>query len=161
MENYILVALLISIIWGTSPLVYKHLLVRYNPVTIIIYSGLIHAICVTIFGCFNSNILIEDYNRMNGCDLCWIILGAVFALFIANLLQITVLKDANASVVSPIIYTCPIVTLFLTYMLFNAELNIYCVLGVFLIVLGVLCISICSNNTTKECVDLNKLFKLG
>jgi len=161
MENYVLVALLISLLWGTSPLVYKHLLSRYNPITIIIFSGVIYAACVFVFGCFHMNILLEDYNRMNGNDIWWIALTAIFAVFIANVLQITVLKDANASVVSPIIYTCPIFTLLLAYMFFNAEPNRYCILGVLLIVLGVLCISVCSNTTTKECIDLNKLFKLG
>lgn len=160
MDNYILVALLISLIWGTSPLIYKHLLSQYNPVTIIIFSGVIYAVCVFVFGCFHMNTLLEDYNHMKGADICWIALSAVLALFLANVLQLSVLKDANASVVSPIIYTCPIFTLLFAYMLFNAEPNRYCILGVFLIFLGVLCISLCSNNTTKECIDLNKLFKL-
>lgn len=161
MENYILVALLISLIWGTSPLIYKHLLSNYNPITIIIFSGLVYTLCIVLYGCFHMNTVLEDYNRMNGNDIWWIALSAILALFLANVLQLTVLKDANASVVSPIIYTCPIFTLLLAYMLFNVEPNRYCVFGVLLIVLGVLCISVCSDNTKKECIDLNNLFKLG
>lgn len=161
MENYVLVALLISLIWGTSPLIYKHLVSRYNPATIIVITGVIYATCVLIFGFFHVDILLEDCNRMNKCDIGWIALSAVFALFIANVLQLIVLKDANPSVVSPIIYTCPIFTLLLVYMLFNTEINKYCSLGVILIVLGVVCISTCSNDTSKEIIDLNKLFKLG
>lgn len=161
MENYILVALIVSLIWGTSPLIYKHLLSNYNPITIIIFSGVVYTLCIILFGCFHMNTVLEDYNRMNGNDIWWIALSAILALFLANVLQLTVLKDANASVVSPIIYTCPIFTLLLAYMLFNTEPNRYCLLGALLIVLGVLCISVCSNNTTKEHVDLNKLFKLG
>lgn len=161
MENYILVALLISLIWGTSPLIYKHLLSSYNPITIIIFSGVVYTLCIVLYGCFHMNTVLEDYNRMNGNDIWWISLSAILALFLANVLQLTVLKDANTSVISPIIYTCPIFTLLLAYMLFNAEPNRYCVLGVIFIVVGVLCISVCSNNTPKECIDLNKLFKLG
>ena len=161
MENYVLVALLISLIWGTSPLIYKHLVSQYNPVSIIIFSGLVYAICVLVFGCFHMNILITDYNRMSRSDMWWIALTAIFAVFIANVLQITVLNDANASVVSPIIYTCPLFTLLLAYMFFNVEPNRYSVLGVLLIVLGVSCISMYSNNAQKEFIDLNKLFKLG
>ena len=159
METYILVALLIALIWGISPIMYKHLLDRYHATSIIVFVSIVYMICVFIMGCYNHKEVMEDYGRININDIGWIVLVSLFGLFLANFLQVTVLKDNDPSVVSPIIYSCPLFTLLLAYMLFNTTINLSCLFGTFLIVSGVLCISICSDNADLK-VDLNRLFKI-
>ena len=160
METYILVALLISVIWGLSPIMYKHLLDKYHPTSVLAFVSIAYFICVFVMGCCNHKSILDDYNKIDFNDICWVILVSVSGLFIANILQVTVLKDNNPSVVSPIIYSCPLITLLAAYILFNTTMNIYCVFGSFFIVMGVLCISMCSD-TYNEKIDLNKLFKLA
>lgn len=159
METYILVASLIAIIWGLSPIMYKHLLDKYNPTSVLVFASLAYFICILVTGCCNYQSILDDYNKIDFNDVCWVILVSVSGLFIANILQVTVLKDNDPSIVSPIIYSCPLITLLAVYLLFNTTLNKECLFGAFLIVSGVLCISMCSDNR-KQCMDLNKLFKL-
>ena len=160
METYILVAFLIAIIWGLSPIMYKHLLDKYNPTSVLVFASLAYFICILVTGCCNYQSILDDYNKIDFNDVCWVILVSVSGLFIANILQVTVLKDNDPSIVSPIIYSCPLITLLAVYLLFNTSLNKECLFGSFLIVSGVLCISMCSDNH-KQKMDLNKLFKLA
>jgi len=160
METYILVALLISVIWGLSPIMYKHLLDKYHPTSVLAFVSIAYFICVFIMGCSNHKSILDDYNKIDFNDICWVILVSVSGLFIANILQVTVLKDNDPSVVSPIIYSCPLITLLAAYLLFNTTMNLPCLFGSFLIVAGVLCISMCSDNYNAK-IDLNKLFKLA
>ena len=46
METYILVAFLIAIIWGLSPIMYKHLLDKYNPTSVLAFVSIAYFICV-------------------------------------------------------------------------------------------------------------------
>ena len=160
METYILVAFLIAIIWGLTPIMYKHLLDKYNPTSVLVFASLAYFICILVTGCCNYQSILDDYNKIDFNDVCWVILVSVSGLFIANILQVTVLKDNDPSIVSPIIYSCPLITLLAVYLLFNTTLNKECLFGSFLIVSGVLCISMCSDNH-KQKMDLNKLFKLA
>jgi len=160
METYILVAFLIAIIWGLSPIMYKHLLDKYNPTSVLVFTSLAYFICILVTGCCNYQSILDDYNKIDFNDVCWVILVSISGLFIANILQVTVLKDNDPSIVSPIIYSCPLITLLAVYLLFNTSLNKECLFGSFLIVSGVLCISMCSDNH-KQKMDLNKLFKLA
>ena len=157
MKTYILVAFLIAIIWGLSPIMYKHLLDRYHPTSVLAFVSIAYFICVFVMGCCNHQSILEDYNKIDFYDVCWVI--SVSGLFLANILQVTVLKDNDPSIVSPIIYSCPLITLLAVYLLFNTTLNMGCLFGSFLIISGVLCISMCSDNNMKK-MDLNKLFKL-
>lgn len=159
METYILVAFLIAIIWGLSPIMYKHLLDKYHPISVLVFASIAYFICVFVTGFCNHQTIRDDYNKIDFNDICWVILVSVSGLFIANILQVTVLKDNDPSIVSPIIYSCPLITLLAVYLLFNSTLNYECLFGSFLIVSGVLCISMCSDNS-KQKMDLNKLFKL-
>ena len=160
METYILVALLIAVLWGLSPIMYKHLLDRYHPTSVLAFVSIVYFICVFVMGCCNHQSILEDYNKIDFNDMCWVVLVSVTGLFIANILQVTVLKDNDPSIVSPIIYSCPLITLLVAYLLFNTSLNMECLFGSLLIVSGVLCISMCSDNR-KQKMDLNKLFKLA
>ena len=160
METYILVAFLIAIIWGLTPIMYKHLLDKYNPTSVLAFVSIAYFICVFVMGCCNYQSIPDDYKKIDFNDVCWVILVSVSGLFIANILQVTVLKDNDPSIVSPIIYSCPLITLLAVYLLFNTTLNKECLFGSFLIVSGVLCISMCSDNH-KQKMDLNKLFKLA
>ena len=160
METYILVAFLIAIIWGLSPIMYKHLLDKYHPTSVLAFVSIAYFICIFVMGCCNHQSIMADYNKIDFNDICWVILVSVSGLFLANILQVTVLKDNDPSVVSPIIYSCPLITLLAVYILFNTTMNLPCLIGAFFIVTGVLCISMCSDNY-KQKMDLNKLFKIG
>ena len=159
METYILVALFIALIWGISPILYKHLLDRYHPISIIVFVSIVYIGCVFVLGCYNHKTVLEDCNKIGFDDMFWVFIVSITGLFIANVLQMTVLKDNDPSIVSPIIYSCPLFTLLLAYLLFNSTINTPCIIGSLLIVSGVLCISTCSDNSATK-MDLNKLFKI-
>lgn len=160
MEIYILVALLIALIWGITPIMYKHLLDKYHPTSVLALVSIVFIICIFVMSCYNYKEIANDFSKIDFNDICWVILVSLLGLFLANILQMTVLKDNDPSIVSPIIYSCPLFTLLAVYLLFNATLNIHCLFGSFLIVLGVICISVCSDNSYNTKIDLNKLFNL-
>jgi len=158
MDRYILIALLISLIWGTSPLIHKHLLRKYNEITIIVISGFIYFTCLLMLCVAYYDTIKLDCLNMNKYDIFWFAAIAFFAFFIANLLQTNILKDNSSYVVTTLIYSCPIFTLLLGYMLFNVNIDMYGLTGIILIMAGILFVAANNRcNKTPEIIDFDNL----
>jgi len=158
MDRYILIALLISLIWGASPLIYKHLLRKYNEITIIVISGFIYFTCLLFLGIAYYDTIITDCSNMSRLDLVWFVVIALFAFFIANLLQTNILKDNSSYIVTTLIYSCPIFTLILGYLLFDISIDSYGFTGIMLIMVGILFVAANKRcNNSHEIIDFDNL----
>jgi drug/metabolite transporter (DMT)-like permease len=108
-------------------------------------SGIVYTLCLLLFAAFNQKQLMHDYKIIKNSDVAIIALTSIITGFFANYLYFYVLKDHESSLISALIYSCPIFTLLLAYLLLNERIDRYGILGIIFVVLGVGFVSL--NNT--------------
>ena len=83
----------------------------------------------------------KDYANMTTRDLLIILAIGLFSGFLGNVLYLQVLKDNNTSIISALIYSSPVFTLIISYLFLKERLNMYGLLGVITIIIGVILVS--------------------
>jgi len=141
MEIYIVLALIVSFLWGTIPVIHKYLLTKYQPITIMLLSNVIYLSLLLITLIFYRKVFINDINKMSHNDIVIIVVASISGLYIAYNIYYYILKDHKSSIISALIYSSPIFTLIVAYLFLKERLSIYGYLGIFSILLGVIFIS--------------------
>ena len=142
MQHYILLALISALMWGIAPVIHKVLLVKYQPITIMLMNSFTYAICMILIVFFNYKRFMKDMNKMKYEDVFIIVLSSIGILIIGNLIYYYVLREHNSSLVSALIYSSPVFTLILAYIFLKERLSMYGYLGIFSILLGIIFISL-------------------
>jgi drug/metabolite transporter (DMT)-like permease len=146
--KYILFALFISFLWGSQPVVHKHLLKKYNAPSMMMFTAIINAILVFILSIYNRDVIYSDLIKINYIDAS-IIIGVVsLTVFLANIIYYYILKKHESSIISALIYSSPVFTLIIAYLFLKERLDIYGISGIFSIVLGVILIT--NNNSSSQ-----------
>jgi uncharacterized membrane protein len=141
MQNYILLALISGFMWGMAPVIHKVLLVKYQPITIMLVNSFTYAISMMLIVFFNYKMFMKDMNKIKYEDILIIILSSIGILVIGNLIYYYVLREHDSSLVSALIYSSPVFTLILAYIFLKERLSMYGYLGIFSILLGIIFIS--------------------
>jgi uncharacterized membrane protein len=141
MQNYILLALISGFMWGMAPVIHKVLLVKYQPITIMLLNSFTYAISMMLIVFFNYKMFMKDMNKIKYEDILIIILSSIGILVIGNLIYYYVLREHDSSLVSALIYSSPVFTLILAYIFLKERLSMYGYLGIFSILLGIIFIS--------------------
>jgi len=141
MELYIVLALCVSFLWGTVPVVHKYLLTKYQPITIMILSNTVYLSLLLLTLIFEHKAFTGDLKKMPTNDLLIIVSAATFGLYIAYKIYYYILKDHKSSIISALIYSSPVFTLIVAYIFLKERLSIYGYLGIFSILMGVIFIS--------------------
>jgi chloramphenicol-sensitive protein RarD len=141
MQNYILLALISGLMWGIAPVIHKVLLVKYQPITIMLFNSFTYAISMTMIVFFNYNVFMKDMQHIKYEDIFIMILSSIGILIIGNLIYYYVLREHESSLVSALIYSSPVFTLILAYIFLKERLSMYGYLGIFSILLGIIFIS--------------------
>ena len=147
---YIILALVVSFLWGIQPVLQKYLLNKFDGSTIMLLTSFIHftAIFTIFFLTKNQSIVVKDVKKMNRTDLIVIICTAFFTIFLTNIIYFYILKDHESSIISALIYSSPVFTLVIAYLFLSEKLEAIGVIGILLVLVGVICISL-NNNTRK------------
>ena len=150
MQTYILLSLLISLLWGTQPLFHKMLLNNMNAATIMIISGAIYTLCLIIFAYLNKSTIENDVNHITKNDIIIISFTTIITVFLTNMIYYYVLKDHKSSIISALIYSCPVFTLIGSYLYTNEKIDNNGLLGIIFIIIGVIFISYSDNTPEYE-----------
>jgi len=148
--TYILLALCIAFLWGIQPVIHKYLLKKINAITIMLISSMVYLFALLIKVSFSQTytLFINDIRKLSPKDYLIITMTSVFSVFLANMIYYYILKDNETSIIVSLMYSAPIFTLLLSYLFLNERLEPVGIIGIFLIFLGVVCISL-NNNTSK------------
>lgn len=141
MKSYILLAMIISFLWGIEPVIHKYLLQHINGITIMLITSMIYYFCVASVSFQHRNIIWEDMKKMSLRLWAILIVTALFTIVLGNFIYYYILKDHESSFVASLIYSSPIFTLVLSYMYLNEVIDLIGIIGILLVVLGVICIS--------------------
>lgn len=90
----------------------------------------------------------NDLKNMTTKDILIILSIGLFSGFIGNMLYLYVLKDHNTSIISALIYSSPVFTLIISYLFLKEKLNMYGLLGVITIIIGVILVSLNENSVS-------------
>jgi drug/metabolite transporter (DMT)-like permease len=147
-QQYILIALFISLCWGIVPVAHKSIL-YLSPITIMLFSAFIYTFLIIIYASFNKKIIYKDIHNISKKDIIIIIFSSAIAAFFGNVLYFKILKNHDSSIISALIYSSPIFTLIIAYLFFKERINPIGIIGILSIVFGVICIAM-NNATSKE-----------
>jgi transporter family protein len=141
MDLYIALALFISFLWGLQTVVHKHLLKKFSPATIMLFSTLTYIVLVLVLAATQQQELVADLKKMSWTDVAILLSLSAVTVFGANVIYYYILKQHESSITAALIYSAPVFTLVLAYIFLKERLDVYGLSGVFAIVLGVLLIS--------------------
>lgn len=144
--EYIFVALFVSLLWGIQPVVHKLLLNKYKPITILIISSFLYFYLIAMVAFSRNGDVSNDLKNMTTRDVLMILSIGLFSGFIGNMLYLYVLKDHNTSIISALIYSSPVFTLIISYLFLKERLNMYGILGIITIIIGVVLVSLNENS---------------
>jgi drug/metabolite transporter (DMT)-like permease len=132
------IALLVSFLWGTQPVIHKYLLRNVNLVTILFFQTAINFICISALAFYNHDqIYHEIMDQLTFQKWYWIFFLSVVTIFGTNILYFYILKSNESSLVSALMYSAPVFTMILAYFLLNERIGLSGYFGIFLIIIGV------------------------
>ena len=148
MEIYIVIALAISFLWGVQPVIHKHLLKKFTPITLMLVSSIVYFALLIVTSVIKNKEVATDFEKMTAKDLGILVALSVFTAFLANIMYYYILKDHESSIISALIYSSPVFTLVIAYLFLKERLDIYGFSGVLAIIIGVVLIS--QNNQSSR-----------
>ena len=140
-SRYVIVALVLSFLWGVLPIVHKFLLRKYDKLSIMILFALTYFICILFLVTTTHKQLVKDIAKMPIFDAFVIIVTSFITGFMANLTYYYVISKHESYIVEALISCSPLFTLVFAYFLLEENITFIGVIGVLLITLGVVCIS--------------------
>jgi drug/metabolite transporter (DMT)-like permease len=144
-------SLLISFLWGASPVLHKFLFMT-NPLssqTMIVSGSFYYFLCTCIYFYFNQKIVLSELQQLSYSTLAIMAFSAVLAGFFANYLYFHVLRESSSYVVSALIFSSPFFTFILARLFLREEITVKSALGVVLIVLGVVLLALSKKSSSN------------
>jgi drug/metabolite transporter (DMT)-like permease len=132
-----LIALFIGVLGGISPVVNKHLLVKFSHPTIFFVSAISYGILAIIFLMFNQETVHREIHKVTYNDFLIMSFESVVCAFVVDLLLYYILKDNNSHIISVLIYTSPIFTFLFAYLFLNETINMEKIAGLLIIFAGI------------------------
>jgi drug/metabolite transporter (DMT)-like permease len=148
MQFYIAIALAISFLWGVQPVIHKHLLKKFTPITLMLVSSIVYFALLIVTSVIKNKEVIADFEKMTAKDLGILVALSIFTAFLANIMYYYILKDHESSIISALIYSSPVFTLAIAYLFLKERLDIYGFSGIMAIIVGVILIS--QNNQSSR-----------
>jgi len=149
-NNYIVLALLISFLWGIQPVIYKHLLTIINPFTLMVLNGSLNFICLGLLYLYYNKEINTDFKKLSIKDYGLIFFIVIITVFLTNIIFYSILQNNDTSIITALVYSAPIFTLIMAYFILKERINIFGILGIILIILGVICIAYNDRLIQKE-----------
>jgi drug/metabolite transporter (DMT)-like permease len=139
--DIILIAILLAIIYGLSPIAYKLIIINNNisfDIYLILCSVLllIFSLIYAIF--FNKKInLLNELNNINGLIIFYFTLYIFFIVFISQLLfHIAIKKTKKIALFTIITSLYPIITIVLSLLVYNKKISLKLILGFMTTIFG-------------------------
>lgn len=133
----LLIALLISFLWGLSVVIHKTVLNTVRPQTTMVISSIFYMMCTIAYAMYYRREIMHDRSKLNAKAVLYIAFTAIICGFLTNALYFKILQRYESHVISALIYSSPIFTLLMSYLLLKERITMPGFLGVIFIVMGV------------------------
>jgi len=139
--NFILIALLISVLWGATPVVIKSLTKKFDISTIMFVEGLLYFFFLLCYAYKYTDTIGKDILKINHIDLFKMFFASVIGGLIGNIMYIYILNKHESYITTALVSVSPFFTLILAYYFTKENVTFYGVLGVIFIVFGIMLIA--------------------
>ena len=132
--------ILIFLIYGTRPVLYKYIVPYINVESMILISGVFYLILAIFYVYFTKPTkLIQDIRIMNKTPslYAWLFLTALLGL-VATHFYLDLLKDSSAFLLTAVLSAYPIVTAVAGYLFLNEVITRKQLIGAVIIIAGVM-----------------------
>jgi len=131
-------AVVVAALWGVAPALYKRVLARISPKSLVVFYSLIVAVfCGAWAWTFRSDVA-ADFRRMRASDWALVAVSAGAAGFLANVLYIYLIKAYDTHWVVGLAYTAPLFAAALAWFWIGERVTPLAGLGLALIAVGAL-----------------------
>lgn len=136
--------ILIFLIFGIRPVLYKYIVPYIQVESIILISGLFYLMLAVFYIYFTKPTkLLQDVRTMNKNPNLYIWLGLTALLgLIATHFYLDLLKDSSAFLVTAVLSAYPLVTAAAGYLFLNEVITRKQLIGMFVIIVGVMILNI-------------------
>lgn len=139
-EAVIPIALLISFIWGATPIVHKYIFNSFSYMTaesMLVVGGLLYFVfSMCYFACNRKKVM--GPLRQLPMPIIALMFATALIGFLANYLYFNVIGKHASYLVSALIFSSPFFTLILSYLLLKEEITLTSLIAVILIVIGII-----------------------
>jgi drug/metabolite transporter (DMT)-like permease len=132
--------ILIFLIYGTRPVLYKYIVPYINVESMILISGVFYLILAIFYVYFTKPTkLIQDIRIMNKTPslYAWLFLTALLGL-VATHFYLDLLKDSSAFLLTAVLSAYPLVTALAAYLFLNEVITRKQLIGAVIIIAGVM-----------------------
>lgn len=150
MNAVVFTALFVAFLWGLTPVIHKHVLSSIRPTTVMVLGGIMYFACIVAYAVYHRDALVHDVVNLTPSIVMWVAVASILTGFVANILYMYALKDEQSYVISALIYSSPAFTLLIAYLFLHEKLTIQGVVGVLLIVAGVTCLALGSEQAEED-----------
>jgi uncharacterized membrane protein len=146
MKDYLFFALglLVSLLWGLSPIITKHVLTEVSVETSMVINGIIYSTCIFLYAYQHRSVVSKDIHNITRKTFLLMVFSAIICGFLANTLFNHLMQGHKSHIVTALTYSSPIFTLFLANLLLDEKSDMYSKLGVFLITSGIVSLAFAS-----------------
>lgn len=139
--NLILSTLIISFLWGVSPIAYKKVLANVDNKLVFILNSFFYTLCIILYTIYYWSSIKEEYSKIKTNDIYIVACVAIIMSFIPNIIYFYLLKHYDSSIVNILVNSSPIFTIAISYFIFSEKKTRNEMIGVGLIILGIIFIS--------------------
>lgn len=135
-------ALLIAFLWGLSPVMHKVALTDISPQTTLVVSSAFYTVCTVAFAVYFKDKIAKDvYGGLSMRNILFLAFTSIVCGFFTNILYFSILKQNQSHIVSALIYSSPVFTLIMAYLLLRERITFAGFLGIILITFGVVLVA--------------------
>lgn len=136
-------ALGISFLWGFSPILHKVALREISSHSAMIVGSVFYTVCLVIYAFVFRKVIIHDVGHMTSHPwiFCYLAFTAIVCGFLTNIIYFSILKKYDSHIISALIYSSPVFTLIMAYLLLQERITVQGFFGVVFITIGVVFIA--------------------
>lgn len=135
--------LIVSLVYGITPILYKHSIGIISIESFIIIFGLFYFIITMTFMYMFRHKLIKDIDILNKNTYLYgiILISALLIFIVGDYVFLSVLENNKSYIVTSIIASYPLVTVFFGYILFNDQVKAEHFVGILMVILGIMLVN--------------------
>lgn len=138
--DIVFTSLVVSFLFGVTPITHKYLFNKHpiSKETLITSGAFFYFLCALIYFLVHREKVILDVKKLPTSSLVIMASSAVFSGFLANYLYFKAIQHSSSYVVSALIFSSPMFTFVLAYLILNEDITFRNAFGVACIVVGVI-----------------------
>lgn len=140
--NVILLSLLVSLMWGITPIIKKFALKSISPIMLLYISGICYFIGTFVMGIIYRKELLEEYKTLNYIKIFFVMICIFGGGYIAEIIFLNLLKNNKSAIITALTYSSPFFTLLLAYFILNEKITLYGIIGIIFITIGLIFIGL-------------------